>query len=86
MAYNPFKHPPRSSSIEARSQRITALLPLVSGLRHAANAAARATAEPLQAATRDLERLNDIEVRCRAADDKTGPTLWLTIIGILEKS
>jgi hypothetical protein len=85
MDYNPFKHPPRSPSIKARNQRITALLPLVSGLRHAASSAARAAAEPLQAAIRDLERLNDIEVQCRVADDKTGPTLWLTIVGILEK-
>ena len=65
---------------EARSRLMTALLPLISGFRHSKNKVAIAAATAIQAAIRDLERLNDIEMLCRAADDKTGPTLWLKIL------
>jgi hypothetical protein len=82
---DPTKHVVRSPSVDARSQRITQLLPIVSGLRHSANAEARAVAEPLQATIRDLERLNDIEIRCLMADDRAGPSLRLAFMEILEK-
>jgi hypothetical protein len=76
--------PPVQSVID-RSARISLLLPLLSQLRHASNTEARNTAYPLQNALRDLDRLNDIEMLCRQADDETGPTLWLRIIKILER-
>lgn len=73
------------ATVDARSRLITALLPLISGFRHSQNTVAVAAATAIQVAIRDLERLNDIEALVRAADDKTGPTLWLKIIEILEK-
>jgi len=83
---DPSKHVVRSPSVDARSRRIMQLLPIVSGLRHSANAEARAVAEPLQAAIRDLERLNDIEIRCSAVDGCTGAALRLAFMEILEKA
>jgi hypothetical protein len=72
-------------SVETRSQRISALLPLLSSLRHSKNTAALATSVHLQAAIRDLERLSDIEMQCRAVDNKTTPQLRLKLVEILEK-
>jgi hypothetical protein len=82
---DPTRHVIRSPAIDARSRLITALLPLISGFRHSKNPVALAAATAIQAAICDLERLNDVEVLCRVADDKTGPTLWLKIVEILEK-
>jgi hypothetical protein len=85
MANPTYKTAIPNAAVENRSRRISQLLPFVSNLRHSQNAEARAIAIPLQETVRDLERLNDIEMLCRAADDKTGPTLWLAIIEVLEK-
>jgi hypothetical protein len=63
-----FQGKKRLPSVDERSQRITALLPLVSGLRHARDPAARACAVVLQASVRDLERLNDVEAWCERVD------------------
>lgn len=54
-------------------------MPLVSGMRHSKNPAAIVCATVLQAAIRDLERLNDIEMCCFQYNSKLsrraiGPT------------
>jgi hypothetical protein len=59
-----YKGKKRPESVDARSVRISQLLPLVSGLRHAKDPDAKACAVVLQEAICDLERLNDIEMRC----------------------
>ena len=55
---------PRPTSVEVRSTQITELMPMVSGMRHSKNPAAIVCATVLQAAIRDLERLNDVEMCC----------------------
>ena len=54
----------RPASVEVRSTRITVLMPMISGMRHSKNPAAILCATVLQAAVRDLERLNDVEMCC----------------------
>lgn len=80
-----WKHAVRSTAIDNRSQRISVLLPLLSGMRHSKNTEALATAVHLQAAIRDLERLNDVEIACVSAEHWTAGMLRTTIIEILEK-
>jgi hypothetical protein len=66
-------------SVEARSRRITVLLPMVSSMRHSKNSAAIACATALQEAVRDLERLNDVEICCsRYNDEPLRPLQGLT--------
>jgi len=57
------------ASVLARSLRITALLPMVSAMRHSKNSAAATCSTVLQEAIRDLERVNDIEMCCSQYND-----------------
>lgn len=66
---SPFVPHPRSPSVDARSVRISLLLPLLSRFRSLQGAEMQVVAELLLTTVRDLERLNEIESLCVQAGE-----------------
>ena len=62
---------------QARTRRISDLLPLVSSMRYSSDREARRKGMLLQTVLRDLERLNDIELYCERADIDSGELIEL---------